>query len=312
MDDREHDPLFGPLPGGHDGQHAYAYGEPRSASYGSPYGDPATARPGPADPAASSASEVPGSPARGPVRHRHRARGRAGGRRRKAPPKRFTLLTVAVPSVALLGVAAAAVSSFAAGQHGGGHSRTDAASTAAHQRAVDGADATTPATASATTASGAAARTAVPAADRARQRAALKQRQTQDAPHDVLPVVQRGLSAYFGETGAHWLSMHTGIDFPVEPGTPVRAVTDGTVRVKWNPSYGNMVELTAPDGTQTWYCHLSAARVASGAVRAGEVIAYSGNTGNTTGPHLHFEVRPHGGAPVDPLPWLLAHGLDPR
>ncbi|WP_241968371.1 M23 family metallopeptidase [Streptomyces sp. ICBB 8177] len=217
---------------------------------------------------------------------------------------------MAVPSFALLGVAAAAVSSFAAGHHGGGHPRTDAASTAVHQRPDDGADGT----AAATTASGATARTATPAADRARRRAALPRRQARarDVPHDVLPVAQRGLSAYFGETGAHWLSMHTGIDFPVEPGTPVRAVTDGTVRVKWNPSYGNMVELTAPDGTQTWYCHLSAARVTSGAVHAGEVIAYSGDTGNTTGPHLHFEVRPHGGAPVDPLPWLLAHGLDPR
>jgi len=42
------------------------------------------------------------------------------------------------------------------------------------------------------------------------------------------------------------------------------------------------------------------------------VVAYSGDTGNSTGPHMHFEVHPHGGAAIDPLPWLLSHGLDPR
>jgi murein DD-endopeptidase MepM/ murein hydrolase activator NlpD len=92
----------------------------------------------------------------------------------------------------------------------------------------------------------------------------------------------------------------------------VRAATDGTVHTQWNPWYGNMAVVTAPDGTQTLYCHLSGTRVRSGAVRAGTVIAYSGNTGNTTGPHLHFEVRPAGGEPIDPLPWLLRHGVDPR
>jgi murein DD-endopeptidase MepM/ murein hydrolase activator NlpD len=89
-------------------------------------------------------------------------------------------------------------------------------------------------------------------------------------------------------------------------------VTGGTVTTKWNSYYGNMLILTAPDGTQTWYCHLSAYKVRSGSVKAGDVIAYSGDTGNSTGPHLHFEVHPNGGAAIDPLPWLLAHGLDPR
>ncbi|MCL2730083.1 MAG: M23 family metallopeptidase, partial [Actinomycetia bacterium] len=131
-------------------------------------------------------------------------------------------------------------------------------------------------------------------------------------PKFVLPVTQKGLSAYFGQAGVNWMALHTGIDFPVQVGTPVMAVTDGTVRTQWNPSYGNMAIVTAPDGTETWYCHLSSTKIRSGSVKAGTVIAYSGNTGNTTGPHLHLEVRPHGGSPIDPLPWLLAHGLDPR
>jgi murein DD-endopeptidase MepM/ murein hydrolase activator NlpD len=73
-----------------------------------------------------------------------------------------------------------------------------------------------------------------------------------------------------------------------------------------------MMIVTAKDGTQTWYCHLSSYRVPAGTyVKAGQPIAYSGNSGNSTGPHLHFEVRPAGGAAIDPLPWLRSHGLDP-
>ncbi|NUP37410.1 MAG: M23 family metallopeptidase, partial [Streptomyces sp.] len=131
-------------------------------------------------------------------------------------------------------------------------------------------------------------------------------------PKFFLPVKQHGLSAYFGQSGVNWMALHTGIDFPVMVGTPVMAVTDGTVRTQWNSSYGNMAIVTAPDGTETWYCHLSSTKIRSGKVKAGTVIAYSGNTGNTTGPHLHLEVRPDGGSPIDPLPWLLKHGLDPR
>jgi len=131
-------------------------------------------------------------------------------------------------------------------------------------------------------------------------------------PKYVLPVTQKGLSAYFGQAGINWMSVHTGIDFPVSYGTTVMAATDGTVRTQWNSAYGNMMIVTAKDGTETWYCHLSSYRVASGTtVKAGTPIAYSGNSGNSTGPHLHFEVRPGGGSAIDPLPWLRSHGLDP-
>jgi murein DD-endopeptidase MepM/ murein hydrolase activator NlpD len=131
-------------------------------------------------------------------------------------------------------------------------------------------------------------------------------------PKFALPVVQQGLSAYFGQAGVNWMSVHTGIDFPVSYGTPVMAATDGTVRTQWNSAYGNMMIVTAMDGTETWYCHLSTYKLPSGtAVKAGDQIAFSGNSGNSTGPHLHFEVRPAGGAAIDPLPWLRSHGLDP-
>jgi murein DD-endopeptidase MepM/ murein hydrolase activator NlpD len=131
-------------------------------------------------------------------------------------------------------------------------------------------------------------------------------------PKFVLPVAKgSGISAYFGQAGVNWMSVHTGIDFPVSYGTPVHAATDGTITTKWNNAYGNMAIVTAADGTETWYCHLSSTRIRSGHVKAGDLIAYSGNSGNSTGPHLHFEVHPGGGAAAPPLPWFRSHGLEP-
>ncbi|MCZ0970767.1 peptidoglycan DD-metalloendopeptidase family protein [Streptomyces albulus] len=163
-------------------------------------------------------------------------------------------------------------------------------------------------------------------ASRTQERLDLKQRQADERkrkeeeaarkealrPKFVLPVTQHGLSALFGQAGVNWMSVHTGIDFPVSYGTTVVAATDGTIRTQWNSAYGNMAILTSPDGTETWYCHLSSTKIRSGSVKAGDAIAYSGNSGNSTGPHLHFEVRPGGGAAIDPLPWLRAHGLNPN
>lgn len=128
-------------------------------------------------------------------------------------------------------------------------------------------------------------------------------------PKFALPVEQASVTTYFGEVGPYWMSTHTGIDFAGGYGTPVMAATDGHVTAQWNDSYGNMVILTAEDGTETWYTHLDSAAYSSGYVQAGTVIGYAGSTGNSTGPHLHFEVRPGGGDPIDPLTWLREQGL---
>jgi len=94
---------------------------------------------------------------------------------------------------------------------------------------------------------------------------------------------------------------HPGIDIAVPTGTPIRAAGGGVIRETGeDPEYGRFVVLDHPDGYQSLYGHASRLLVAVGAnVSAGEVIALSGSTGRSTGPHLHFEIRV-GGRAVDP------------
>ena len=90
----------------------------------------------------------------------------------------------------------------------------------------------------------------------------------------------------------------------------MHVVVDGVVASVTSQSggYGTKVEVQHPDGTTTVYAHLSRVLVPGGAVAAGDVIALSGNTGRSTGPHLHFEVRDAGGS-TDPRPWLQTLGV---
>ncbi len=105
--------------------------------------------------------------------------------------------------------------------------------------------------------------------------------------------------------GARWGRMHEGIDIAVGEGTPVRAAAAGTViYAGWMSGYGNLVVVDHGNGLSTAYAHNSSLATAVGqAVAAGEIVSYSGNTGNSTGPHVHFEVRVNG-SPVDPLGYL--------
>ncbi|WP_221347835.1 M23 family metallopeptidase [Streptomyces beigongshangae] len=252
-----------------------------------------------------------------------RAAGRAASRsRRRSAPKRSALLTIAVPSACVMGVAGIAAASVTGGESGDEVRTTAAAPDAGTvQPAVANNKLDTQLenlSADADDFADRASRTQE-RIDLKAQQAAEKQKALADAarkerlrPKFALPVLQHGLSAQYGQAGVNWMSVHTGIDFPVSYGTTVMAATDGTVRTQWNSAYGNMIVVTAKDGTETWYCHLSTYKVASGAVvKAGDPIAYSGNSGNSTGPHLHFEVRPGGGLAIDPLSWLRSHGVDP-
>ena len=113
--------------------------------------------------------------------------------------------------------------------------------------------------------------------------------------------------------GYRWGVLHGGIDLANSIGTPIVAAADGVV-VAAGPQagYGNWVKLRHADGTVTLYGHLSAWQVDIGQrVWAGDQIAKMGNTGNSTGPHLHFEVLLNGTDRVDPVGWLSKRGLTP-
>ena len=105
--------------------------------------------------------------------------------------------------------------------------------------------------------------------------------------------------------GPRWGRMHEGIDIGVGSGTPVHAAAAGTViHAGWLGGYGNLVVIDHGNGLSTAYAHNSSFVVGRGAtVGRGFVIALSGNTGNSSGPHVHFEVRVNGAA-VDPLGYL--------
>lgn len=119
-------------------------------------------------------------------------------------------------------------------------------------------------------------------------------------PVSVSGAVNTGASYYAhplpGARRTQGLHGHNGIDFGAGVGTPIRAAAAGEVIVSrsggWNGGYGNYVVIRHPNGTQTLYAHNSSNAVGVGAyVAQGEVIGYVGNTGRSTGSHLHFEVR---------------------
>ena len=108
--------------------------------------------------------------------------------------------------------------------------------------------------------------------------------------------------------GLRWngAEFHQGIDIAAEMGTPIVATADGVVTIAgWNAGgYGNMVDIDHGSGVSTRYGHASAVVVTAGQrVRRGQIIAYVGSTGHSTGPHLHYEVR-LSGQPVNPTSYL--------
>jgi murein DD-endopeptidase MepM/ murein hydrolase activator NlpD len=111
--------------------------------------------------------------------------------------------------------------------------------------------------------------------------------------------------------GYRWGVLHAGIDLANSIGTPIHAVSDGVV-IDAGPTagYGMWVKLRHADGTVTLYGHVNTTLVSVGQrVTAGDQIATMGNRGNSTGPHLHFEVLLGGSQRVDPVPWLARRGL---
>ncbi|MFB7983310.1 M23 family metallopeptidase [Streptomyces vinaceus] len=132
------------------------------------------------------------------------------------------------------------------------------------------------------------------------------------------PVASYTLSATFGKGGTMWSHKHSGQDFACPVGTPVKAASAGTI-VKAGPNgggdgpaYGNAIVVKHANNTYSQYAHLSKIQVRIGQkVAKGSQIALSGNTGNSSGPHLHFEIRttPNYGSAVNPVSFLRNAGV---
>jgi murein DD-endopeptidase MepM/ murein hydrolase activator NlpD len=146
--------------------------------------------------------------------------------------------------------------------------------------------------------------------DESKERAA---RSTATRQGMVAPV-SASLGTPYRKAGSSWSKgYHTGVDFPVPTGTSVKSVASGSVvSAGWGGSYGYQVVIRHGDGRYSQYAHLSAISVRDGqTVSAGQRIGRSGSTGNSSGPHLHFEVRtgPGFGSDVDPIAYLRAGGV---
>ncbi|MBM9508568.1 M23 family metallopeptidase [Streptomyces sp. KK5PA1] len=131
----------------------------------------------------------------------------------------------------------------------------------------------------------------------------------------VTPTTGYVLGAHFNQAGSHWMHKHSGQDFVVPTGTHVRAAHEGVVvTAGWGGAYGNNIVIEHGSHLYTQYGHLSHIGVYVGEhVNTGQEIGLSGSTGNSTGPHLHFEVRttPYYGSGVEPIHFLKQHGVNP-
>lgn len=121
------------------------------------------------------------------------------------------------------------------------------------------------------------------------------------------PIRNGKIGTAYKKQGKMWSKgYHTGVDYPVPSGTQVYAVSDGVVaNANWGKAYGSQVVQELPDGTFVIYAHLSKVQVKPGTkVKLGDKIGLSGNTGNSSGPHLHFERRSN-------VRWSKGKDLDP-
>lgn len=125
---------------------------------------------------------------------------------------------------------------------------------------------------------------------------------TKERPTFIMPLEGGRFTSPFG---SRWGRLHAGVDWACPVGTEVKASSDGTViQAGWMNGYGNCVTISHADGMATRYGHMSEVKVAVGQqVTQGDLVGLSGNTGRSTGPHLHFEIHKNGVA-TDPLPYL--------
>lgn len=259
----------------------------------------------------------------GPGRHRAPGKHRRPGRACRAGARIAGVAGLATAGVVgSLAASAAAVPAAPAGGQGAaapgaGLTRADVVADSLAGSVAE--QARTQENAAAQAAAEAAARQAAERAEREQERAEAKRaaRAAERAALQryVTPVAASRVSTAYGVGGGMWSSgSHTGVDFHAAAGTSVRSVAAGeVVEAGWSGAYGYSVVVQHADGMYTQYGHLSSVTVAAGAhVPSGQQIGLSGSTGNSSGPHLHFEVRtgPDYGADVAPLAYLRRNGVE--
>ncbi|MFF7312068.1 transglycosylase family protein [Streptomyces sp. NPDC008137] len=152
------------------------------------------------------------------------------------------------------------------------------------------------------------------AKDRSKEESKERAGRSTSARQGLVAPVSGSLGTPYRKAGSSWSKgYHTGVDFPVPTGTSIRSVAAGSVvSAGWGGSFGYQVVVRHADGRYSQYAHLSAISVRDGqTVTAGQRLGRSGSTGNSSGPHLHFEVRtgPGFGTDVDPVAYLRAGGV---
>jgi murein DD-endopeptidase MepM/ murein hydrolase activator NlpD len=138
------------------------------------------------------------------------------------------------------------------------------------------------------------------------------ERVTQEAEASRVRFVLPAKGVFTSGYGGRWGVFHYGIDLANSIGTPIVAAADGVVAESGPASgFGLWIRIRHSDGTITVYGHINRSLVVEGQkIRAGQEIAEMGNRGNSTGPHLHFEVWNPAGQKINPLIWLHQHGID--
>ncbi|WP_374225303.1 M23 family metallopeptidase [Micromonospora sp. C95] len=243
----------------------------------------------------------------------------APARHRRRLSRNFRLLVVGVVALTGLGVGGVVVSErddrpTTSPVALDGQARAEAAERAdrsARETAGPGSPSPSPTTSASPTAKPSPKPSPKPKASRTATTKAKPKKSTQPKSSWVLPMAGGAITSCYGP---RWGTLHAGIDFAMPAGTPVRAAFGGTVTKAGDvgDGYGISVVIDHGNGYLTHYAHLSTARVSVGAkVSTGQTIGLEGSTGDSTGPHLHFEV--HQGQlwnQIDPAPFLRARGLD--
>ena len=152
------------------------------------------------------------------------------------------------------------------------------------------------------------ARVAAVAKAKAAAAAAAKAKAEREGKRWVMPIAGATFTSGYG---MRWGRMHWGNDFGTSVGTPLRAMSKGTVTfVGYHGNMGKLVRIKYWDGTESYYAHMDSYSTHVGeSVMPGDIVGRTGNTGRSTGPHLHLEIHPDGGGAVNPAPWLAEKGL---